>query len=195
MTLDKPDMLLWMDVETTGLDPDHDRILEVELRCTDTRGVLCVGGFHRVIGLAERNVSITDENFKAWRMHCANGLLEDALDGGYTEEATANALEEYVDSLAQSFTLHPAGSNPQFDLDFITRLCPNLPLHYHRIDMATLRDSLEAAGWDVKPEGEAPITSAHRTSTCLDRDIHQYARLIRGLSEYPVRYIATKEAR
>lgn len=35
MTLDKPDMLLWMDVETTGLDPDHDRILEVELRCHD----------------------------------------------------------------------------------------------------------------------------------------------------------------
>lgn len=115
MTLDKPDMLLWMDVETTGLDPDHDRILEVELRCTDMKGVLCVGGFHRVIGLAERNVSITDENFKAWRMHCANGLLEDAFDAGYTEAATANGLEEYVDSLAQSFTLHPAGSNPQFD--------------------------------------------------------------------------------
>lgn len=176
MTIDKPDMLLWMDVETTGLDPDHDRILEVEMRCTDMRGVLCVGGFHRVIGLAERNVSITDENFKAWRMHCANGLLEDALDGGYTEEAAANALEEYVDSLAQSFTLHPAGSNPQFDLDFIGRLCPNLPLHYHRIDMATLRDSLEAAGWDVRPEGETPVASAHRTGTCLDRDIRQYAR-------------------
>lgn len=191
----KEDMLLWMDVETTGLDPDHDRILEVELRCTDMRGVRCVGGFRRVIGLKGRKAFITDGNLKAWRMHCANGLLEDALDGGYTEEAAANALEEYVDSLAQSFTLHPAGSNPQFDLDFICRLCPNLPLHYHRIDMATIRDSLEAAGWDVKPEGETPITSAHRTSTCLDRDINQYARLIRGLSEYPVRYIATKEAR
>ena len=106
MTLDKPDMLLWMDVETTGLDPDHDRILEVELRCTVMRGVRCVGGFHRVIGLKGRKASITDGNLKAWRMHCANGLLEDALDGGYTEEATANALEEYVDSLAQSFTLH-----------------------------------------------------------------------------------------
>nr|DAS52062.1 MAG TPA: oligoribonuclease [Caudoviricetes sp.] len=35
----KEDMLLWMDVETTGLDPDHDRILEVEMRCTDMRGV------------------------------------------------------------------------------------------------------------------------------------------------------------
>lgn len=108
MTLDKPDMLLWMDVETTGLDPDHDRILEVELRCTDMKGVLCVGGFHRVIGLKGRKASVTDGNIKAWRMHCANGLLEAALDGGYTEEATANALEEYVDSLAQSFTLHPA---------------------------------------------------------------------------------------
>ena len=90
-------------------------------------------------------------------------------------------LEEYVDSLAQSFTLHPAGSNPQFDLDFIGRLCPNLPLHYHRIDMATIRDSLEAAGWDVKPEGETPAASAHRTGTCLDRDIRQYARIIRHL--------------
>lgn len=165
MTIDKPDMLLWMDVETTGLDPDHDRILEVELRCTDMRGVRCVGGFHRVIGLQGRKASITDGNLKAWRMHCTNGLLEDALDGGYTEEATANALEEYVDSLAQSFTLHPAGSNPQFDLDFITRLCPNLPLHHHRIDMATLRDSLEAAGWDVKPEGG---------DACSRRPPHQY---------------------
>ena len=96
---------------------------------------------------------------------------------------------------AQSFTLHPAGSNPQFDLDFIGRLCPNLPLHYHRIDMATLRDSLEAAGWDVKPEEETPAASAHRTGTCLDRDIRQYARIIRHLSEHPVRYVATKAAR
>lgn len=158
----KEDMLLWMDVETTGLDPDRDRILEVEMRCTDMRGVRCVGGFRRVIGLKGRKASVTDENIKAWRMHCSNGLLEDALDGGYTEAATANALEEYVDSLAQSFILHPAGSNPQFDLDFIGRLCPNLPLHYHRIDMATLRDSLEAAGWDVKPEEETPVASAHR---------------------------------
>lgn len=108
----KEDMLLWMDVETTGLDPDHDRILEVEMRCTDMRGVRCVGGFRRVIGLKGRKASVTDGNIKAWRMHCANGLLEAALDGGYTEAATANALEEYVDSLAQSFTLHPAGSNP-----------------------------------------------------------------------------------
>lgn len=110
-------------------------------------------------------------------------------------DARRHALEEYVDSLAQSFTLHPAGSNPQFDLDFITRLCPNLPLHYHRIDMATIRDSFEAAGWDVRPEGETPTASAHRTGTCLDRDIRQYARIIRHLSEHPVRYVATKEAR
>lgn len=61
--------------------------------------------------------------------------------------------------------------------------------------MATLRDSLGAAGWDVKPEEETPAACAHRTGTCLDRDIHQYARIIRGLSEYPVRYVATEAAR
>lgn len=118
----KEDMLLWMDVETTGLDPDHDRILEVEMRCTDMRGVRCVGCFRRVIGLKGRKASITDENIKAWRMHCSNGLLEDAL-------------EKYVDGLAPSFTLRPAGSNPQFDLDAIRPALPEppaaLPPHRH----------------------------------------------------------------
>lgn len=191
----KPEALLWIDFETTGVDRRKSLPLEIGMECTDMRGVRCVGGFRRVIGLKGRKASVTDGNLEAWRMHCANGLLEGALDGGYTEAATANALEEYVDSLAQSFTLHPAGSNPQFDLDFIGRLCPNLPLHYHRIDMATIRDSLEAAGWDVKPEEETPAASAHRTGTCLDRDIRQYARIIRHLSEHPVRYVATEAAR
>lgn len=181
MTIDKPDMLLWMDVETTGLDPDHDRILEVEMRCTDMRGVLCVGGFHRVIGLAERNVSITDENFKAWRMHCANGLLEDALDGGYTEEAAANALEEYVDSLAQSFTLHPAGSNPQFDLDFLRRLDPDIVrrMSHRKLDVTTLR---HLADWftDETPYGRH--SSRHRVRWCIERDISDYRSLYKSIT-------------
>ena len=94
MTIDKPDMLLWMDVETTGLDPDRDRILEVEMRCTDMRGVRCVGGFRRVIGLEGRKASVTDGNIKAWRMHCANGLLEDALDGYIIADRTATEPPE-----------------------------------------------------------------------------------------------------
>lgn len=61
--------------------------------------------------------------------------------------------------------------------------------------MATIRDSLEAAGWDVRPEEETPVASAHRTGTCLDRDIRQYARIIRHLSAHPVRYVATEAAR
>lgn len=64
----KEDMLLWVDVETTGLDPDRDRILEVEMRCTDMRGVRCAGGFHRVVGLKGRKASVTDGNLEAWRI-------------------------------------------------------------------------------------------------------------------------------
>jgi len=47
----------------------------------------------------------------------------------------------------------------------------------------------------VRPEEETPAASAHRTGTCLDRDIRQYARIIRQLAAHPVRYVATKEAR
>lgn len=36
MTTDmKPEALLWIDTETTGLDPEHDQLLEIAIRCTD----------------------------------------------------------------------------------------------------------------------------------------------------------------
>lgn len=190
--LEKPDMLLWVDVETTGLDPDHDRILEVELRCTDMRCMNEVGRFHRIIGIGGRRIVFNDSNLAAWRAHSLNGLLEDAIESECTEEETANALEEYADSLAQAFTLHPAGTNPQFDLEFIGRLCPSLPLHYRRIDMAAIRETLDVCGWDPPSAGETRAESAHRTSTCLDRDIKEYRQIIHDLSMYPVRTIPTK---
>ena len=34
MSPEKPDALLWMDVETTGLDTNRCSILEIGLRCT-----------------------------------------------------------------------------------------------------------------------------------------------------------------
>ncbi len=55
-------------------------------------------------------------------MHTDNGLLFELLNGSDRNdcvEAVANAVEEYLDSLAQRFTLVPAGTNVDFDIDFL----------------------------------------------------------------------------
>lgn len=44
MSPEKPDALLWMDVETTGLDTNMCSILEIGLRCTSLDAIHESGG-------------------------------------------------------------------------------------------------------------------------------------------------------
>lgn len=49
MSDSKPDMLLWMDVETTGLDPGTDVLLEIGMRCTSMDASETIDTLHRII--------------------------------------------------------------------------------------------------------------------------------------------------
>lgn len=62
-------MLLWVDVETTGLDPSHGAILEIGMRWTDTRLDRLDGGFSTPVAYAGPVDGFIE------RMHGPNGLL------------------------------------------------------------------------------------------------------------------------
>ena len=62
-------LLLWVDVETTGLDPSHGAILEIGMRWTDTRLDRLDGGFSTPVAYAGPVDGFIE------RMHGPNGLL------------------------------------------------------------------------------------------------------------------------
>ena len=73
MSPEKPDALLWMDVETTGLDANKCSILEIGLRCTTLDAM-------REHALLEAVVHISRETMlsaqlPALDLHLNNGLL------------------------------------------------------------------------------------------------------------------------
>ena len=77
-------------------------------------------------------------------MHTDNGLLFELLNSSDRNDcvaAVASAVEEYLDSLSQRFTLVPAGTNVDFDIDFLKRLGldPDRWLSYRKFDLTTLR--------------------------------------------------------
>jgi oligoribonuclease len=169
---DKPDALLWMDIETTGLDPEKDTILEAEMRVTDMRGAEGDGGVHVIIPVGDR----LDISHAALEMHTANRLLDEALRGDRLQGNPVEALREHVNTMASYYSLHPAGSSVHFDISFLSRLAYGLfdRCDHRRLDVSSMRMAFEAAGVAL-PE-QAPTD--HRTSTCLDRDIAQYRTML-----------------
>ena len=116
----KPEALLWLDFETTGTDRNDSLPLEVGMECTDVLGEHSYGSLHRII--RPDYLDLLDMSPVAFSMHTDNGLLFELLNGSAHDDcvdAVANAVEEYLDSLSQRFTLVPAGTNVEHDGDFI----------------------------------------------------------------------------
>lgn len=180
----KPEALLWLDFETTGTDRNDSLPLEVGMECTDVLGEQSHGSYHHVI--RPDCLDLLDMSPLVFSMHSDNGLLFELLDGSAHNDcvgAVANAVEEFLDSLAQRFTLVPAGTNVDFDIDFLKRLDmdPDRWLSYRKFDLTTLRRYLTFL--DCPEDPYRPHTGMHRVRDCIRRDINDYKwyrKLLKG---------------
>lgn len=180
MTTDtKPEALLWIDTETTGLDPEHDQLLEIALRCTDPNAETTHGACHRII--RPHHLDLTAMDPTVFTMHTDNGLLHAIVDADpqtNSPEAARNAIEEYIESLAQRFHLIPAGSNPAFDLAFTHTAGYRIEhlLDHRRYDLDTIRWHHRFTN-QPDPYADRHHTS-HRAPDCIQRDINEHRHTI-----------------
>lgn len=169
--------LMWCDVETTGLDPARDAILEVACLFTDLRLAEkpAPGGVHS-FGCARRLDAAGVDAFRRWAaphvvaMHEQNNLLRDCE--GYNAR-TLSVMEELLlaelDKLQGRCTVHLAGSSPRLDYEFLRHQMPRVHerLHHRCFDVRTLVMAHDAwmaplFGWTdpLPPKGDG--SSAHR---------------------------------
>lgn len=181
---EKPEALLWLDFETTGTDRWHSIPLEIGMECTDTLGERSFGSLHRIIRPTEMNLLELDP--VVFSMYTDNGLLFELLNRSAHNDcvgAVANAVEEYLDSLSQRFTLVPAGTNVDFDIDFLKRLNlnPDAWLSYRKFDLTTLRRYIRFL--DCPEDPYKSHDGSHRVRDCIRRDINDYRwyrKLLKG---------------
>lgn len=178
----KPDMLLWVDTETTGVDPYQCELLEVGMQVTDMTGKHPHDSLHLIVHPDNiRNWANYPELLKAYEMHLANGLMLAAAEAPkdtYDYQHTAWNIHEFLNDQLSQYTLHPAGTNVDFDLrqlDVHLSRHLNHPiaegLHHRKLDLTTLRLTDQAIGRDPYTHRAKPT---HRVHDCLDRDITEY---------------------
>lgn len=142
--------LLWVDLETTGLDEDKDVILEVGVICTDWN-LVEIAQFESLVQLSGWLPSMRPDAFK---MHASSGLLmEVATLAKYKIEVVDDAVAAFIGE----YNGPMAGATPSFDKKFMKKFMPNaLACFDHRLfDVSTLKQSYRMweGDWPKEPLG------------------------------------------
>jgi len=147
--LDAPHPLLWLDIETTGLDPREDQIFEVAMVKTDD-DLNVLEELQIVLGDTLEWVTLGKVKPEVLKMHVDNGLLLEARASSVrSEEAKWKIIKFLTDDYSQSgsfwepvkkYTL--AGSSVHFDKSFVLAKWPGLASYfdYRIVDVSTLRE-------------------------------------------------------
>lgn len=134
------DHLIWVDLEMTGLEPDHDTIIEIATIVTDSDlNVIAEGPVFAIHQSAETMAGMDEWNTN---QHGGSGLTQRVLDSDISmEQAEAETiawLEQYV----------PAGKSPMCgnsigqDRRFMVKYMPKLEafFHYRNLDVSSVKE-------------------------------------------------------
>jgi oligoribonuclease len=147
------EILVWADLETTGLDPNHHDILEIAVATaplTDPFKLTHV--FHAVLPCFSRKALspfILD-------MHTKNGLLAECAESRENEDSVEMALLKELDKF-KGETLVLAGSSVHFDAGFLKGHMPIVGARFsHRYyDVSAVKLFCRSLGMIAIPKAEA----------------------------------------
>ena len=165
--------LVWMDLEMTGLDPEHDVILEMATIVTDSNLNVIAEGPAIAIAQPEAKLAAMD----AWNTshHTASGLVQRVrTEGISTIEAEAVTLA-FIEKHVEKGQAPLCGNTIWQDRRFLTRYMPTLEdfLHYRMIDVSTIKEL--ARRWAPEVLGGFSKQSQHQALADIRESIAELA--------------------
>lgn len=136
-----PDVLVWLDMEMTGLDPERERIIEIATILTDGQLEEIAVGPELVIHQPDEILDAMDDWNKSH--HGASGLTERVRASTISEaDAEAQTLAFLAEHIAAKERPVLAGNSIHQDRRFIRRYMPQLEkrLHYRMVDVSTIKE-------------------------------------------------------
>ena len=155
-------MLVWLDLEMTGLDPGRHAIVEIATLITDDQLELVAEGPDLVVHQPPEVLEGMDDVVRA--MHERSGLLDEVVESGLTLEAAGRATLEFVrEHVPEPRSAPLCGNSIGTDRRFLAAHLPELDnyLHYRSIDVSTVKELCRR--WYPEAFGAAPTKAgAHR---------------------------------
>ena len=132
--------LIWIDLEMTGLDPDHDVIIEAAVLITDADLNIIADGPDLAIHRSDPELSVMND----WnrRTHHGSGLIKRVKSSDVTIEQAEAEILEFVQQWTLEGKSPLCGNSVHQDKRFLYREMPRLVdwLHYRIIDVSTVKE-------------------------------------------------------
>lgn len=132
--------LVWMDLEMTGLDPLHDRIIEIATVVTDAELNVLATGPELAIRQTEAQLATMDE----WNQttHGNSGLLERVRTQGVSEAEAETQTLDFLRHWVPAKTSPLCGNTICQDRRFLALAMPRVleHLHYRNLDVSTIKE-------------------------------------------------------
>ena len=140
-----PERIVWIDLETTGLEPAGAQILELGMIVTDLQ-LVEIADFSSVVGINERRLRLLTEP-EVLRMHSQSGLLDESLASSLSVQDVEQRACDFLDWICGVERYPSGGQSVSFDRSFLQVHMPRLLGRFsHRsIDVSTL--SQLCAAW------------------------------------------------
>ena len=136
----KPEHLIWIDLEMTGLDPVVDRILEIATIVTDSQLEVIAVGPNLVIHQSEAVLQGMNE----WcvKTHTESGLVQRIRESQLTERQAEDQTLAFLKQYVKENTSPICGNSVWQDRRFLNQYMPQLDqfFHYRQIDVSTIKE-------------------------------------------------------
>jgi oligoribonuclease len=180
-------VLVWMDLEMTGLEPDTDVIVEIATLVTDDDLNIVAEGRDLVIHQPAAVLSIMKPIVV--EMHTKSGLLDAITSSTITlEDAGAATLEFIKLHVPEARTVPLCGNSIGTDRRFLAKYLPEIEnyLHYRSVDVSSVKEL--AKRWFPKSGIDRPNKGGmHRAMDDVRESVRelQYYREKFFVSELP----------
>ncbi len=167
------DVLVWLDMEMTGLDPARERIIEIATILTDGQLTEIAIGPELVIHQPEEVLTAMDD----WntKHHGASGLTERVRQSQVTDADADAQTVAFIDAHVSAKDRPVlAGNSIHQDRRFIRRYMPALEkrLHYRMVDVSTIKEL--ARRWYPQVIGRQPAKrDTHRALDDIRESIQE----------------------
>ena len=168
-------MLVWMDLEMTGLDSRTDVIVEIATLVTDDDLNIVAEGPDLVVHQPEEALAGMDQ--VVVDMHTSSGLLDEIRASTLTladaGEATLAFIKEHVPTAR---TVPLCGNSIGMDRRFLAAYLPEIEeyLHYRSIDVSTLKE-LARRWYPTTLAGAPKKATSHRAMDDIRESVAELA--------------------